>query len=127
MRVDGTGVRTWRHWQADYSEAAIPASVDAAADDLLTLLTDAVRIRFRADVPVGGYLSGGLDSTVVTALARRRLSVALDPLPVGIVDGTFAETEYMIAAAAAMANTHANLCSSHRHRAPTFTAPSITT
>ena len=120
MRVDDTGVRTWRHWQADYSEVAMPASVDAAADDLLTLLTDAVRIRFRADVPVGGYLSGGLDSTVVTAIARKRLGVRLDTFSVGFEDGAFDETQYQNAAAEALGTHHASMRIGHGDIAGVF-------
>jgi len=72
MIVDENGISTRSYWQMDFPEAGETSrhrSVGPAAEELRALLTDATRIRMRADVPVGSYLSGGLDSSIVSALA----------------------------------------------------------
>jgi asparagine synthase (glutamine-hydrolysing) len=68
--ADRSGVRAKRWWEIQYEP-------DTATDEerqlraVRDLLEDSVEHHLRADVPVGAYLSGGLDSSVVTALASR--------------------------------------------------------
>lgn len=61
------------------------------ADQLHALLADATRIRLRADVPVGAYLSGGLDSSALVALIRGESSAALKTFSVGFEESTLDE------------------------------------
>ncbi|MFI0242103.1 asparagine synthase (glutamine-hydrolyzing) [Streptomyces sp. NPDC016845] len=76
--ADSSGVTTQRYWDLDYpiAEALEPvrdgdldAELGRAAGQMTQLLDDAVRARLAADVPVGLYLSGGLDSSLIAALA----------------------------------------------------------
>ncbi len=64
-----------RYWEPDYSIDAQHAAPHFQ-EQLTTLLEDSVRLQLRADVPLGAHLSGGLDSTAVTCLAR---SLGADP------------------------------------------------
>jgi len=66
--------RLWRYWQLpEQSASAASGEIDETAllDELETLLEDAVRRQLVADVPVGVLLSGGVDSSLVTAMAVR--------------------------------------------------------
>jgi len=70
MSVDEDGTRrTWQYY--DVAQASLATAVDAAtaAEEFRELMTDAVRLRLRADVPVGTCLSGGLDSSTIVGLA----------------------------------------------------------
>lgn len=62
----------WRYWQLpEYVPPKEPLNEAALLDELETLLEDAVRSQMVADVPVGVLLSGGVDSSLVTAMAVR--------------------------------------------------------
>ncbi len=71
--VENGTERLERYWDWTFPARRTGAnlSLEAAAEALRCLLTDAVRLQLRADVPVGAYLSGGLDSSGIAALARQ--------------------------------------------------------
>jgi len=98
MTVSDAGIQTVRYWQMTFppaAEAAAPPHPEAwYTERLIDLLDDAVRIRLRADVEVGAYLSGGLDSSVITALARRRVNNRLQTFSIGFEAAAFDETEH---------------------------------
>ena len=74
MLAGPNGMQIHRYWDFDYPLAAGPAvsrSDDEWAEEFRAALENAVRLRLRADVPVGCYLSGGLDSCAVLGFAAR--------------------------------------------------------
>jgi asparagine synthase (glutamine-hydrolysing) len=99
-------LRLARYWQLDYSDGDSGLSSDQYAEQLLWLLADATRLRLRSDVPVGAYLSGGLDSTVTTALARRATSGPLRTFSIAFDDAEFDESHYQRLAVEALQTGH---------------------
>lgn len=92
-------VRVERYWRPRFRKAGEaapgpPRGIGECAEELDRLLRDAVRIRLRSDVPVGVYLSGGLDSAVVTALVRQESSASLRSFSVGFTDPAYDESHW---------------------------------
>lgn len=88
-------VRTAAYWQwSRYDPKVESLSFEQAAEALRELLIDAVRLQLRADVPVGAYLSGGLDSSVIVSLIRNYTSNDLRTFSVAFEDSEFDESAY---------------------------------
>jgi asparagine synthase (glutamine-hydrolysing) len=89
-------VKVRRYWQLDMAgNHESPKSFDEAAERLRFLLSDAVRLRLlRSDVPVGAYLSGGLDSSSITALTHQYTETRLRTFSISFSDQAFDESHY---------------------------------
>jgi asparagine synthase (glutamine-hydrolysing) len=81
------------YWQLNFS-TDVALSENDAIEQLTELLTDATRIRLRSDVPVGAYLSGGLDSTIVTALIKGFECPRLRTFSIGFASSDLDESPY---------------------------------
>ena len=72
LTVDAAGEQSYTYWDYDFSQAE-PMDGDAAVERLESLLREAVERQLVSDVPVGAYLSGGMDSGAIVALASRHI------------------------------------------------------
>ncbi len=97
-------VSTGQWWTPSFVGGRRP-SVDEAAEEVLPLLDSAVRLRMAADVDVGCFLSGGIDSSVIAALMARARRESGEPPPCTFTM-TFDEAAYDEREAAAQVAAH---------------------
>lgn len=83
----------WR-WEAAAERTACADSYQDAAHRVRELLIEAVRLQLRADVPVGAYLSGGLDSSAIVSLIKNFTSTPLRTFSVAFEEAEFDESAY---------------------------------
>ena len=99
------------YWRLDYDVDDSKAA-DDRAQELLDLLVDATRIRLRADVPVGAYVSGGIDSAVIAAIVRRHTGSRLDTFSVTFEEEEFDESSYQREVVERLGTRHATVAAS---------------
>jgi asparagine synthase (glutamine-hydrolysing) len=95
-RFDRSGLQLSTFWQLpDHEQAAV--GPDEAAEQLRALLTDSVRLRLQSEVPLGAFLSGGIDSSLVAAIAQQLLGQRgerLRTFAIGFSESSYDETAY---------------------------------
>ena len=109
VRADAPGqVSTARYWQLVFpptdGEAVLTEA--EAVGHLRDLLSDATRLRLRADVPVGSYLSGGIDSTLIAAFIRQHTPESLCTFSIAFQEAAFDERRYQEIATAFLGTDH---------------------
>ncbi|HEY8681924.1 MAG TPA: asparagine synthase-related protein, partial [Rhodanobacter sp.] len=120
--IDGDGRETLSsYWEWNFPSASEPASagrayasVEEASAALRALLIDAVRLQLRADVPVGAYLSGGLDSSGIVALIRGFTETPVRTFSVAFEDAEFDESTHQAAMVRYLGTDHTTLHCSRR-------------
>ncbi|HEY6138550.1 MAG TPA: asparagine synthase (glutamine-hydrolyzing) [Thermoanaerobaculia bacterium] len=111
---DARTTRTTVYWSA--RDAAIAGTRDRfagteeeASHELEALLRDAIRIRMVADVPIGVFLSGGVDSSLVTALMQAESATPVKSFSIGFDDIGYNEAPYAAAVARHLGTDHTEL------------------
>ncbi len=94
-----------RYWDFDPSREAALSQTEAVTR-LQTLLTDSVRLRLQSDVPLGAFLSGGIDSSLIVALAQEQRADPIRTFSIGFPNKEFDETGYAQQVAEAVGSQH---------------------
>lgn len=94
-----------RYW--DFDPAAEQAiRPEEAYERLRELLTDSVKLRMQSDVPLGSFLSGGIDSSLITAIAQGHSSQPVRTFSIGFPVSDFDETAYAAQVAEHLGTEH---------------------
>ena len=87
-------VRTERYWDFDYSGKSLAEGEDVIAVELLDKLRDAVGVRLISEVPLGAFLSGGVDSSAVVGLMSQIMDQPVKTFSIGFNEDSFDELKY---------------------------------
>ncbi|HEY0346508.1 MAG TPA: asparagine synthase (glutamine-hydrolyzing) [Pyrinomonadaceae bacterium] len=82
-----------RYWQLDFSHK-ISISEEEAGERVVDLLRDAVRVRLMSEVPLGAFLSGGVDSSAIVALMAQESSEKVKTFSIGFEEQDFSELHH---------------------------------
>ena len=106
LTVKDGAVTVRPYWCLSFPEVPDKISFEDSVEELQRLLIDSTRLQLRADVPVGAYLSGGLDSSVTTALIRNFTSAPLQTFSIAFEDADYDESSYQKEMARALGTEH---------------------
>jgi asparagine synthase (glutamine-hydrolysing) len=109
LSLSGDGLVRERYWSVDGGSASDASGRDDWLEQLDELIGDAVRLRLRSDVPVGAFLSGGIDSSLICHYASHQYPGDLDTFTVKVNDSFLADTEHARTVAHQIGSSHREL------------------
>ena len=85
---------TYWHWSFPEDNQYRKGSDEDLSEELRSLLVESTKLRLRSDVPVGAYLSGGLDSSAIVSMVKQHGNVPLRTFSIGFEDKGLDESEF---------------------------------
>ena len=115
---NGNEIAIDKYWQVEFPSiqqtgAKKSLSVEDVLQEFEELLVDSTQIRLRADVPVGAYLSGGLDSSTTSAIIRNYTGSHLDTFSISFDDVAYDESQYQTQMANFLGTDHKVIRATH--------------
>jgi len=105
LSFDQAGKETRRYWSAPTPESAKQSETEYC-EILKETLEEAVRIRLISDVPLGAFLSGGIDSSIIVGLMAKTKSEGVETFSIGFRDESYDETPFARQTAAFFKTRH---------------------
>jgi asparagine synthase (glutamine-hydrolysing) len=114
LRIDRAGLEDRCYWDArqvalECMANRVPMDDVSAADRLEQLLADAVHRQMVSDVPLGAFLSGGIDSTAVVAMMTAKAGARVRTFSIGFAEAGYDESPYAAAVAAHLGTDHTQM------------------
>jgi asparagine synthase (glutamine-hydrolysing) len=106
LHINERGETEEVYYRLDYRRERFAGSYREACEITRANLEGAVKLRLRSDVEVGTYLSGGLDSTIITAMAQENLNRTLRTYSLSFEDKDYDESEYQLEASESIGTLH---------------------
>lgn len=104
MVVEDGQIKTERYWLP--STETVDISEEEAVKKLIELLGRSIELRLISEVPLGVFLSGGIDSSAIAALASRYSKSAIKTFSIGFEDKSFDESSHALAVAKHIGSQH---------------------
>ena len=93
LTFSSRGLKIQQYWDFDFQPSA-SQNPDDYLDELRSLLNDSVRLRLISDVPLGAFLSGGIDSSTVVALMARHMNQPVKTFSIGFHEDSYNELKF---------------------------------
>lgn len=109
LTVTSQGLNKTRYWSADRintDQSLAGANEETLLDELDALIDESVRLRMVSDVPVGAFLSGGIDSSLVASYMMKHTQEPVRTFTIGFQDKAFDESHFAASVAAHLGTAH---------------------
>lgn len=104
--LENSQISIQKYWELPFPDNTLAASENELCEELRRLMTRATKLRMISDVPLGVFLSGGIDSTIVAGLMSEIASEPIKTFSIGFQEASYDESQYARIAANAFHSIH---------------------